>query len=48
MHLQHCESLKGASINHVDMEGEGVNQLSLLLHKPYLKSIFYKKGAKKS
>ena len=28
---------KGASINHVDMEGgRGVSQMSMLLHKPYL------------
>ena len=28
----------GASINHVEMNGEGVNQMSILLHmyKPYL------------
>ena len=29
-------SLKGVTINHVDSLGEGVSQISILLHKAYL------------
>ena len=29
-------SIWGSFINPVDMEGEGVSQMSILLHKPYL------------
>ena len=40
MHNHACMTskyLKRASINNVDMEGgRGVNQMSILLHKPYL------------
>ena len=39
----------GSFINYVDMEGEGISQMSILLHKPYLVKLSTKgRGSKMS